>query len=364
MIMKILFVKGDTVINVRLSKFIKFFRSKDIPVCFWGWDRSNTDTQSDDLNELQYLLKGGGFGKKVALYYPLWMLKVFWRALFSNSIKDFNVVAVNFDSALPIFLASIIRRFSYIYEIRDEFALSYNFSPFLKGVIRKIDHVLMRNASFVIHVDANRVTYEKCKYIIIENSPEDYYKGGKRSYNGLQLQYAVIGNMTETRGIDQVYEFAKVHDNVSILLVGSIHNDELKSELLSLKNVEYHDFMPQRELYSLMGGCCGIFSLFDPCLEINRLAASNKVYDAMMLGIPVITNKEVLNSDYIVKNECGLIVNYRYDHSWDCLAEPSFLERAKLMGEKGREIYLRNYQFDALVEDRLLPLLQLEKQSN
>ena len=357
--MKILFVKGDTVINVRLSKYLRFFRTREIPVCFWGWDRSNTNQTSNDLDELKYLLKGGGFGgKKLALLYPLWMLKVFWHALFSKSIKDYQVIAVNFDSALPIYLASRIRGFSYIYEIRDEFALSYNFPPLIKKIIRSIDHTLMKKSRFVIHVDANRVTYDKCRYIIIENSPEDYFKGAVRTYNNLKLQFAVTGNMTETRGIDQIYKFAKDHNNILILLCGKIHNEDLKRKLLSLQNVEYHDFMPQQVLFSMMGSCCGIFSLFDPCLEINRLAASNKVYDAMMLGIPVITNKEVLNSGFIVKNGFGLIVDYNYGQSWDCLANPLFLENAKLMGLKGREIYLRDYQFDSLVETRLLPLLQ------
>lgn len=63
----------------------------------------------------------------------------------------------------------------------------------------------------------------------------------------------------------------------------------------------YYDRMPQAELFDKLIDCCGIFSLYDPKLEINRLAASNKVYDAMMLGIPVITNPEVTNS-VLLKN--------------------------------------------------------------
>lgn len=357
--MKILFVKGDSVDNVRLSKFLRFFHKRGISVSFWGWDRGGNNTSSNDVDELHYLLKGGGFGgNKVASLYPLWMIRVFCHALFSKSIKDYNIIAVNFDAALPIYLASRIRGFSYIYEIRDEFSLSYNFGSLIKSIVRKLDHTLMKKSRFVIHVDANRVTYNDCEYIIIENSPEDYFQGGTRSYDNMRLQYAVIGNISQTRGIDQIYKFAVEHENISILLVGKFYNDGLKSLLLKLKNLEYHDFMPQRDLFNIMENCCGIFSLYDPCLEINRLAASNKVYDAMMMGIPVITNKEVQNSEFINKMGCGCIVNYKYDESWNCLAEPSFLDVAKAMGNKGRTIYLNEYQFDTLVENRLLPRLQ------
>ncbi len=356
--MKVLFVKGDNVLNVRLSKFLRYFQNKGIPTCFWGWDRSKTKASSNYTDDIHYLLTGGGFGgTRLAFFYFLWILKVLWHALFYKSIKEYKVIAVNFDSALPIYLASRIRGFSYIYEIRDEFALSYNFSPLVKKIIRQIDHVLMRKSQFVIHVDANRVTYRKCDYIIIENSPEDFFNGKSRSYDNLQLQYAITGNMTETRGIDQICKFARKNKNVSLLVVGRIPTDEVKHLLFSLKNIEYHDFMPQTELFSLMDKCCGVFSLFDPCLEINRLAASNKVYDAMMMGIPVITNREVQNSDFIINMGCGLVINYMFDDSWNCLADSSFLEIAKEMGRQGRDLYLREYQFSTMVDNRLLPKL-------
>ena len=171
------------------------------------------------------------------------------------------------------------------------------------------------------------------------------------------MQYAVIGNISQTRGIDQIYKFASLNEHVSILLVGKFYSEELKSLLLSLHNIEYHEFMPQHELFSLMESCCGIFSLYDPCIEINRLAASNKVYDAMMLGIPVITNKEVINSEYIRKVGCGVVLDYQYNESWKCLAEPTFLELAQQMGTKGRNLYLQEYQFSKMVENRLLPKL-------
>ena len=356
--MDVLLIKGDTASNVRLAKYIKVMSSESINVSFWGWDRTNKNEQIAGLIECSYLLKGGGFGSKRLLFlYPLWIIKVFFKALFCRFLSQKNIIAINFDLAFPIYLASILANFEYIYEIHDEFALSYNFNKCTKKFIRYIDKAIMKRAKFVIHVDENRVNYDKCNSIIIENSPEDYFKGKSRKYNSLQRTFAVIGNISKTRGIDQIYKFAKDNKDIKILLVGKFYDENLKRILLSLDNIIYKDYMPQQELFSNMVDCCGIFSLYDPCLEINRLAASNKVYDAMMLGIPVITNREVINSKFIERQNIGIVINYKYDSSWDILSSKDFLDIASKIGQNGRELYLQEYQFDKMLKNRLITKL-------
>lgn len=356
--MKVLFIKGDDISNVRLSKFLHYFKAKGSPALFWGWDRQGRNPQEKDAAACSYLLKGGGFGgRKLILYYPIWMLVVFLKALVYD-FKGITVIAVNFDSAFPVYLASRLRGFKYIYEIRDEFALSYAFPAPVKRLIQRIDRRIMRNARFVIHVDHNRVTYSRCRYVVIENSPTDAIQEETRDYHELTRTFAVIGNISAGRGIEPIAVFAEHNPGVKVLLVGKFYDERLKKRLTALRNVEYHDYMPQSELFKLLRKCCAIFSLYNPALEINRLAASNKVYDAMMLGIPVITNKEVVNSKFIEEQRIGLVIDYDYDETWKALEADNFLEKAKETGKRGRALYLREYQFDRLLDNRLLPLLE------
>ena len=112
--------------------------------------------------------------------------------------------------------------------------------------------------------------------------------------------------------------------------------------------------MPQEQLFELMLSCCAIFSLYNPILEINKFAASNKVYDSMMLGIPVITNKEVANSKIISEKRIGIIVDYQYNETWDILKEKNILQKCKELGSNGRQLYLEEYVFDELVNKRLV----------
>jgi hypothetical protein len=340
----ILYIKGGTIKDVRIQKFISFFDSKSIDVFFLGWDRVNNEIENDKIN---YLLSRGGYNNKfLMLFYPLWVFIVFIKALFYRDIPKYNVICINFECGLPIYLASKIRKIEYIYEIYDEFSISHNFPNTVKRVLSRMDRKIMKNAKFVIHVDENRVNYDKCKSIIIENSPYDFYQNRPKDYDVLEHSFAIIGNISKTRGIDQIYLFAKDTPHVNFILAGTFYDTHYNDLLLSLSNVVYYDRMPQDDLFKKIEICCAIFSLYDTSLDINRLAASNKVYDAMMSGIPVLTNPDVVNSKFIKEQKVGIIINYTYDSTWKQLSSPEFLKIAKEIGKKGRHLYESNYRIE------------------
>lgn len=347
---KILLIKGDNINHVRTDKYLKYFNEKNVETFYLGWDR--TKKHETSKYNCKYLLHGGGLGGKLTMvFYPLWIILLFFHLLFLRRIKEMNVIAVNFDVAIAVYCVSKIRRFDYIYEIHDEFALSYNMSKFFYKLVSRIDNMFMRNAKLVIHVDENRVNYKDCNWIVIENSPNDFYEGKSPDYSEMTPTFAVTGMLAKQRGIDEILNFAKDNANLNFLIVGNSFN--YSSPLLKLSNVNYLDYMKQDELFNLLRSCCGIFSLYDASLEINRLAASNKLYDAMMLGIPVITNFDVANSDFVEKEEVGIVLDYNYNSTWDVLVRDDYVAKAIKLGKKGRDIYLKKFRFDLMIEKRL-----------
>lgn len=352
-----LFIKGDDISNVRLSKFLRYCEENKIKTEVWGWNRNRDNVVNTYNAKIRYLLQGGGYGGKVFLLYPVWMLILFFNLLFKKSFKDSTIFSINFDAALPVYLVSKIRRFDFIYEIRDEISISYNFPSIIASLIEKIDHLLMRSAKLVIHVDKNRIRYNKCNYVVIENSPYDYYQGVDIVQTKKENSFAVVGLLTIHRGLNEIIQFASDNPDIKLVVAGKSQDEVLMKNLKNLKNVECYNFMPQIELYDKIKHCRGIFSLYDPTLEINRLAASNKVYDAMMLGIPVITNKEVINSTFIKEHKVGIIVNYKYDASWDILTDKSSSSLLDEIGINGRELFMKKYNFPELIRKNLKDVL-------
>jgi glycosyltransferase involved in cell wall biosynthesis len=353
----ILYIKGSSLEDVRVKKFLSFFVSKKYNVTYWGWNRNKSNVSIPGIKNHDILSGGGLNNKKLLFYYPFWMCVLFFKTLFSGIGKKEHIVVINFDSALPVYLASRIRRFKYIYEIYDEFAISYKFPSWLKKVIQKIDNQIMKKARAVIHVDKNRIRYTNCKIIVIENTPYDYFKGKNRAYNNITHTFAVTGLLNNSRGISQIIRFARTYKQIEFLAIGEVCDKELLNDMKKTPNIKIYDFMPQEKVFDLLQNCCGIFSLYDPDIEIYRLAASNKVYDAMMLGIPIITNKEVLSSAFIKKENIGYVINYKYDSSWHFLASQDYLKTVRVIGENSRNLYLEKFIFPKLVEKRLLPIL-------
>lgn len=353
----IIYVKGSEITDVRLQKFLQYFTHKGEDVSFWGWSRKGTKTEAEGVKS-RYLLSGGGYGRKSILFffYFLWIIAVFFKCLRTN-LKDRIIIAIDFDSALPVYLASKLKKINYVYEVYDDFALRYRFPSFIKNFVHKKDVKIMKRARCVIHVDENRVIYKDCKWIVIENTPNDFFDGAHRNYEDIEYCFAVTGHFSDQRGLRSIYEFAKHTPLAKFLVVGNFQRKEDESDFCALPSVTHYGFMLQNELFKKMEHCCAIFSLYDPKVEINRLAASNKVYDAMMFGIPVITNKEVVNSGFIKDNNLGFVIDYNYNNTWDCLRDKDFMSKVKEIGICGRDLYLSQYQFICLVEQRLLPVL-------
>ncbi len=354
----ILYIKGSPTNDVRLRKFLNYFVNINVKVSFFGWDKVGNNENIAGVTT-NYLHRKVCKSKKQTIFnYVIWMIKLFVKLLFKKNLKQYNIIAINFDSCFPMFLVSKIRNINFYYEIYDEFALSYNFPSKIKSLIQKLDSKMIKRANKVIHVDSNRCNLKDNNSIIIENTPYDFLCGKEREYSKLEKTFAVIGYFSPTRGLEQIYKFAKENQDLKFLLVGVFaNNDESEKKFKKLSNVRKYDYMPQEELFELMLSCCAIFSLYNPTLEINKFAASNKVYDSMMLGIPVITNKEVVNSRIILEKKIGIVVDYQYNKTWDILKENDILGKCKELGSNGRQLYLKEYLFDELVKNRLVPEL-------
>jgi len=357
--MKIRLVKSDGQSNVRLNKYFKFFTENNIQFDFIGWQREK-ENHSPFKDNFIPLITGGGYGgKKLIFYYLLWIMKLFLYHIFLKDLSKYKFIVINFDSGFVLYLISLIRKVDFIYEIRDDFSLSYNFPKWIKVIIDYLDNKIKSQSSNIIHVDENRVLSSDKRVIIIENSPFDFFKG-KEFDKELKHCFAITGNISEIRGAHSILKFARKNKHVDFILAGKFYDSYLKSSFLSLGNVTYYDYMPQDKLFNLLSSCCGIFSIYDPILEINKKAASNKLYDAMMLSIPVITNIEVINSKVVIDNVSGYIVDYEFNNTWDFLASKEFINDALCKGKNGRKLYEEKYEFNKLLKTQLLPILQNE----
>lgn len=348
--------------SVRLNKIVHFCKNNGylVNISYWNRYATNNDNLNHFLNKKILVKKDIKRGWLMYLFYFKYMINLFNWSLWRSS-KDSLYYVINFESALPLMLASCFNnKLKYVYDVWDEITISHNFPNIIKKILYKLDHKIRKKAEFVIHVDESRISIidEGCKTIILYNSPYDYLKNvDNDNCFDKRNAYAVTGWLNDTRGLESILSFAVSNRSLKLIVVGEFLSKETEIKFLKESNIEYYHFMPQTQLFELIKNCRGVFSLYDPSIEINRLAASNKMYDAMMLGIPVICNNGILAADFVKKNNIGFIVDYEFNKSWETLIK-STSEVFEIKGKNGRILYKSDYEFDFLLNTHFLPNLK------
>lgn len=319
--MKILMVKASNCRDVRLQKY-KEVLAEENNLYFVGWNRFLNEDKYflEKFDSIDYLLNGWSSSKiKILFGTFIWFLLLIIFIL-KNKNKYEVVYCADFEAAFPVW---IVKKFGvnikYIYDIYDEVELRYNYGSFVKRTLKLIDKNIKKDSFINIYVDKIRLDRAEVgeKNYIIENSPLDFYSGNYKK-GKVNKTFVVSGYLTKMRGIESIYEFAKDKIDYKFIVVGRFNDNVLKNKILSLKNVEFYDFIPQHKLFELIKDSFAIFSLYDPTVEINLKAASNKLYDSLMLGIPVIVNKEIYAAKFVEDNFIGITVPYIYDKNiWD-----------------------------------------------
>ncbi len=343
----ILLVKASNVDDVRLQKYIQTLNNREYNLTFIGWERQKRTEPNENI-ELKYILSGFNSSKlKLLIGYTCWVCCVFFYLLFNY--KKYNIVySVDFESTLPVYLVSKLFNVQYIYDMYDEFAIRYNFPEIVKVLLKKIDFQIKKNAIKVIHVDQNRVDKNDTNYLIIENSPFDFFNGEFIASN-FEKQIAVTGLLSSRRGINEIYKFALDNKDITFVLIGEFpsYETDFQIKIKNLENFKIFSKMSQFDVFNKIRNCSAIMALYDADIEINRKAASNKLYDAMMLGIPVISNIGIEMSDFIEKEKIGLVVDYNYDkNNWQPIIDLINSKESLIsISKKSRELYINNYSF-------------------
>jgi glycosyltransferase involved in cell wall biosynthesis len=102
-----------------------------------------------------------------------------------------------------------------------------------------------------------------------------------------------------------------------------------------------------------------LFATYDPAIPNNRYASPNKIFEAMMLGKPVVVARATNMDHIIAREDCGLIVEYGNKQDLESALiqldeDPHLRQR---LGANARRAYEREYNWE-LMKLRLLALYE------
>ncbi len=356
----------------RVEKIAQTLAQAGYPVRILGWDRTAALPTLDHIGDIPLARLSiraeyaHGIGNFPALLRWQWSL-LGWLVRHRD---DYGLIhACDFDTVLPALLCRRLFGKGVVYDIFDFYADHLRRTPTrLKRLIRALDLRLIGWADALILADDSRWAQIKGanprRSAVIYNSPADVYPALQAANRqsevppGSRLHLAYIGLLQVERGLFELLAVLQKHPEWSLDLAG-FGGDEaaIREKCAVLPNVRWHGRVPYDRALQLSYAADALIATYDPAIPNHRYSSPNKVFEAMMLGKPIIVATQTNMDSIITTAGCGLVVPYgdvpALEAALASLAGDPALRRR--LGEDARCAYEASYSWP-IMQSRLLAL--------
>lgn len=334
-----------------------------------GWDRTGILPKSEKRGDfsISRLSIRANYGSGLMNFPALlrWQIGLM-RWLLRNKKKYEIIHACDFDTILPALVMKVFWKKVVIYDIFDFYSDHLRKTPkIIKSLIRQLDLWAINHSDGVILVDDSRraqINGSQPKICVsVYNSPDDIQFSTPHDQqvdSNSTLKISYVGLLQVERGLFELISVLKNHPNWFLDLAGfGGDEDVILSSIKDMTNVNWHGRISYEKALGLSNESDILIATYDPSIPNHRYSSPNKVFEAMMLGKPIIVAKNT-NMDLIIeKANCGIIVEYGVEEDLEkalALLEEDKNLRSRL-GENARQAYEKTYSW-AKMEERLLGL--------
>lgn len=364
--MKVTIIRTKSMVDSAAFKLADTLSKIGFDVTLLIWDRQDDlEALKTDYKLKKFLFKAP-FGKATYLFYlPIWWIYEFIYL----SKDDSDVIHLcDLDTLIPAIIVKVFRKKKLFYTIYDLYANGIpRIKPvalytLIKKIVVGIEIFGIGFTDFLFLVDESR--YEEVKGARIRNlnyiynSPPDILDTKKSHDQNKQFCIFYAGLISDNRGIDHIIE-AITDLNVKLTVAGrmteigselvetAINKNQLKVEYIGLIN---YDEVLARTLNSDL-----VFRFSDPNIPETKTASSNKIFEAMMCGKPIIVSEGSSMSQIVKKENCGIVVEFgNVNEIRDAILKMCYNENLRnQLGKNGRKAYERQYDWK-IMEKRLI----------
>lgn len=318
-----------------------------------------------DNFEIRIKAKRGG-GVRNIFQLVLYQIKLF-KWLMCNKDKYDVIHSFDLDAGIPCYIICKIYNMRHIYHIADFYSDSRQMPKLLRKVFRKIEMDIINKSQDVIICNEQRVEqikgHKREKIEIIHNTPVltqdlsnfiNTYHKNEEERNKLKICY--VGALKESRFIKIALDTIKEFDTIEINIAGVGECEEYVKELsIKNENINYHGKLKYEDAIKLYLESDLMFAIYDPRVENHKFSAPNKIYEAMILGKPIIVAENTGMDEIVRKYDMGKVINYSQEDFREVLVNLNN-EKSNLisMGERAYSAY-KDYNWDKM-KNRLVRL--------
>lgn len=362
----IILVKSDPIMNLPSMRDQKIIRSlrKRYSFLVLGWNREGTPKDWDNYHSgfsLFHMRAPYGTASYGALrllgYFPF-----FWAWTFIKLCKyrPNCVHACDLGTVGPCYVYKVLFRKKLVFDVFDRYAMAYipkdrnTLFKALYWLVMSLEDYFAKRSDVLINVSDEMLQTYKNKpknCITIMNCSEDHpvkISGEKSSEKSKKFQLLFTGHIRQGRGLEILPDIINDLKNTQLIITGRVEDNKLLNKLKGLPNVSYEGFIDHDKVLELEGASDLMIALYDLNLQTqNKFVMGNKLFEAMMCGVPILTNvaHEIVN-----ETNCGTLVQY---NNADQIKEVIIRLRdnpqlRKELGANGRKAFLEKYNWNVM----------------
>ncbi|MEN6574792.1 MAG: glycosyltransferase family 4 protein [Phycisphaerales bacterium] len=295
------------------------------------------------------------------------MTKVLWR-LYRLAVKeDADVYHFHDPELMIVGLLLKLRGKKVIWDVHEHYPNAIRDKYYLSKPLRRVisksfdlyERAVVRFFDYVIYTTPFvGARYQKMKVRSgrIENYP--IIELSRTFARDPQEKIIYLGGMSPTRGLVEVIEafslVVKDHPSWELYLVGLYHPKSFEQELKDMAarrgiaaNVKFIAWVPYEEKERLSSqASMGVITYLP--YSNNTSCLPNKLFDYMLVGLPVIASNFSLYREVVEPERCGMIVDpskpEEIGRAMEYLIEHP--QEAREMGERGRRAVLEKYNWE------------------
>jgi len=243
-------------------------------------------------------------------------LKLYWEL---RRLNPSIIHACDLDTLLPALLLKSTRGTRVVYDIFDWYADTHPVG-FLGSLVARLEQWGLRSADLVIVAHEARLRQLggfrregqewQPRVCIIYNVPEVAQSLSSALVERLPPFVAYCGVLAHDRGLDFLRQATQLAETLLVVAGYGILETTFERLAREDSSVCYLGRVSHEEAMGIQAASLCVAALHNPKVRNNRLAAPNKLFEAMALGRPVITNEGTLAADIVREAECGLVVPY------------------------------------------------------
>jgi glycosyltransferase involved in cell wall biosynthesis len=330
-----------------------------------AWDRSGSRLKARGIfctnhNKIPivYCNARGTFGGGLANLPGLILFNMFLlKQLLINSVKYDAIHAADFDTIVPVLTAKLLLGKVVVYDIFDFYSDAFTVPKLIKGLIKRAeleaisfaDHVILTNESRLEQIKGSRPK----KITYIHNSPSTQQlltrQSSLKACTKYELTLAYVGILQDSRLLLEILELFKKKTNWQLIVAGfGKYENAFREASLQFPNIDFEGKVTYGKALEISSIADILFATYDPSVPNHAYSSPNKLYEAMMLGKPIIVCENTGIDNFVIDNRLGFVCKYEIQ-SFEAALE-AFMSnvRDKDLPKRASDLYKDFYSWDLM----------------